>query len=174
MDFTGTNPAIRNTQYGALKIKDAIVDRFTKRGHVRPDVDKKSPDIRIMAHLGKGKANITLDLSGPALHQRFYRQGTGEAPLKENLACAMIARSGWTGEPMMDPMCGSGTLLIEAAFIAADMAPALRRERFGFDRWLQHDGELWQSLMMEAQVRAKRGMQRCEAKLFGCDADPAC
>ncbi|MFM5715843.1 bifunctional 23S rRNA (guanine(2069)-N(7))-methyltransferase RlmK/23S rRNA (guanine(2445)-N(2))-methyltransferase RlmL [Aeromonas allosaccharophila] len=171
VDFTGTNPAIRNTQYGALKIKDAIVDRFTKRGHVRPDVDKKSPDIRIMAHLGKGKANITLDLSGPALHQRFYRQGTGEAPLKENLACAMIARSGWAGEPMMDPMCGSGTLLIEAAFIAADMAPALRRERFGFDRWLQHDSELWQSLMMEAQVRAKRGMQRCEVKLFGCDAD---
>ncbi|MGL5505788.1 MAG: THUMP domain-containing protein, partial [Aeromonas veronii] len=71
VDFTGTNPAIRNTQYGARKIKDAIVDRFTKRGHVRPDVDKKSPDIRIMAHLGKGKANITLDLSGPALHQRF-------------------------------------------------------------------------------------------------------
>ncbi|MGG5826962.1 bifunctional 23S rRNA (guanine(2069)-N(7))-methyltransferase RlmK/23S rRNA (guanine(2445)-N(2))-methyltransferase RlmL, partial [Aeromonas salmonicida] len=172
VDFTGTNPAIRNTQYGALKIKDAIVDRFTKRGHVRPDVDKKAPDIRIMAHLGKGKANITLDLSGPALHQRFYRQGTGEAPLKENLACAMIARSGWAGEPMMDPMCGSGTLLIEAAFIAADMAPALRRERFGFDRWLQHDSELWQSLMMEAQVRAKRGMQRCEVKLFGCDADP--
>ena len=172
VDFTGTNPAIRNTQYGALKIKDAIVDRFTKRGHVRPDVDKKSPDIRIMAHLGKGKANITLDLSGPALHQRFYRQGTGEAPLKENLAMAMIARSGWAGEPMMDPMCGSGTLLIEAAFVAADMAPALRRERFGFDRWLQHDSELWQSLMMEAQVRAKRGMQRCEVKLFGCDADP--
>ncbi len=83
----------------------------------------------------------------------------------------MIARSGWAGEPMMDPMCGSGTLLVEAAFIAADMAPALRRERFGFDRWLQHDSELWQSLLMEAQVRAKRGMQRCEVKLFGCDAD---
>ena len=99
--------------------KRQIVDRFTKRGHVRPDVDKKSPDIRIMAHLGKGKANITLDLSGPALHQRFYRQGTGEAPLKENLAAAMIARSGWAGEPMMDPMCGSGTLPVSYTHLSS-------------------------------------------------------
>ena len=171
VDFTGTNASIRNTQYGALKIKDAIVDRFTKRGHVRPDVDKKSPDIRIMAHLGKGKANITLDLSGPALHQRFYRQGTGEAPLKENLAAAMIARSGWAGEPMMDPMCGSGTLLIEAAMLATDRAPGLHRGRWGFSGWAQHDEAIWQEVKAEAQTRARKGLAEYSSHFYGSDSD---
>lgn len=171
VDFTGTSPSIRNTQYGALKVKDAIVDRFQKRSNSRPDVDKKQPDVRILAHLGKGKVNITLDLSGSALHQRAYRQGTGEAPLKENLAVAMLLRSGWAGEPLLDPMCGSGTLLIEAAFIAADVAPGLNRPRWGFEKWLGHDPALWQSLKMEAQVRAKRGLGRVGGKIIGRDSD---
>ena len=171
VDFTGTSSTIRNTQYGALKVKDAIVDRFQKRSSARPDVDKKQPDIRILGHLGKGKVNITLDLSGSALHQRAYRQGTGEAPLKENLAVAMLLRSGWAGEALLDPMCGSGTLLIEAAFMAADVAPGLNRPRWGFEKWLGHDPELWQSLMMEAQVRAKRGLGRVGGKILGRDSD---
>ncbi|SIQ26484.1 23S rRNA m(2)G-2445 methyltransferase [Aeromonas sp. RU39B] len=171
VDFTGTSPSIRNTQYGALKVKDAIVDRFQKRSNSRPDVDKKQPNVRILAHLGKGKVNITLDLSGSALHQRAYRQGTGEAPLKENLAVAMLLRSGWAGEPLLDPMCGSGTLLIEAAFIAADVAPGLNRPRWGFENWLGHDPALWQSLKMEAQVRAKRGLGRVGGKIIGRDSD---
>ncbi len=173
VDFSGTSDSIRNTQYGALKVKDAIVDHFIKRQGQRPSVDKRDPDVRVQVHLKKGEASVTLDLSGPALHQRGYRAGTGEAPLKENLAAAVLARAGWQGEPLLDPMCGSGTLLIEAAMQLTDMAPGLLRRRFGFQSWLQHDGELWQSLLAEAQVRAKRGRSKqADCRLLGLDQDP--
>lgn len=174
VDFSGTNDAIRNTQYGAVKVKDAIVDRFNKKFGRRPEVDKRQPDVRIMVHLKRENASIGLDLSGPALHQRGYRSGTGEAPLKENLAAAMLARSGWQGEPLLDPMCGSGTLLIEAAMQATDMAPGLLRQQFGFERWHQHDADLWHSLKAEAQVRARRGLNKLAGslKLQGNDQDP--
>ena len=157
VDFSGTSKAINNTQYGALKVKDAIVDRFTKRSGVRPSVDKKIPDARVMVHWKKDTVTVSLDLSGPALHQRGYRDETGEAPLKENLAAAVLARSGWQNEPLLDPMCGSGTLLIEAAMQLCDMAPGLLRRRFGFESWLQHQPEVWQPIIAEASVRAKRG-----------------
>ena len=172
VDFSGGNDAITNTQYGALKIKDAIVDRLTKRWGERPNVDKRTPDIRILAHLKRNQLSITLDLSGPALHQRGYRQQAGEAPLKENLAAAILLRSGWNiSTPLVDPMCGSGTLLIEAALMAADQAPGLLRVRFGFMAWSGHDRALWQEISAEATVRATRGMKQANTQLYGFDQD---
>ena len=172
VDFSGTSDSIRNTQYGALKVKDAIVDRFTKRTGQRPNIDKREPDVRIQVHLKREEASVALDLSGPALHQRGYRSGTGDAPLKENLAAAVLLRSGWHGEPLIDPMCGSGTLLIEAAMMATDMAPGLLRHRFGLTALQQYDATLWQSLQAEARVRAKRGMNTAaELKFQGFDSD---
>jgi 23S rRNA (guanine2445-N2)-methyltransferase / 23S rRNA (guanine2069-N7)-methyltransferase len=172
VDFSGTSDSIRNTQYGALKVKDAIVDRFTKRAGVRPNIDKREPDVRIQVHLKREEASVALDLSGPALHQRGYRAGTGDAPLKENLAAAMLLRAGWQREPLLDPMCGSGTLLIEAAMMATDMAPGLLRERFGLTELKQHDETLWQSVLAEARVRAKRGLNNGTAlKFLGRDSD---
>lgn len=173
VDFSGANEAITNTQYGALKIKDAIVDRLTKRHDERPNVDKRMPDIRILAHLKRNnQVSITLDLSGPALHQRGYRQQAGEAPLKENLAVAILLRSGWDmTKPLVDPMCGSGTLLIEAALMAADHAPGLLRVRFGFMAWQGHDRAAWQEISAEATVRATRGMKQANMELYGFDQD---
>ncbi|GGB37927.1 ribosomal RNA large subunit methyltransferase K/L [Oceanisphaera marina] len=173
VDFSGGNEAITNTQYGALKIKDAIVDRLTKRWGERPNVDKRTPDIRILAHLKRNnQLSITLDLSGPALHQRGYRQQAGEAPLKENLAVAILLRSGWDiSKPLVDPMCGSGTLLIEAALMATDHAPGLLRVRFGFMAWSGHDRELWQEISAEATVRATRGIKQGNTEIYGFDQD---
>lgn len=172
VDFSGTSDSIRNTQYGALKVKDAIVDRFTKRTGQRPNIDKREPDVRVQVHLKREEASVALDLSGPALHQRGYRSGTGDAPLKENLAAAVLLRSGWQGEPLIDPMCGSGTLLIEAAMMATDMAPGLLRHRFGLTSLQQYDASLWQSLQAEARVRAKRGLTAgAELKFLGLDSD---
>ncbi|MBO1519476.1 bifunctional 23S rRNA (guanine(2069)-N(7))-methyltransferase RlmK/23S rRNA (guanine(2445)-N(2))-methyltransferase RlmL [Oceanisphaera pacifica] len=173
VDFSGANEAITNTQYGALKIKDAIVDRLTKRHGERPNVDKRTPDIRILAHLKRNnQLSITLDLSGPALHQRGYRQQAGEAPLKENLAVAILLRSGWDiTKPLVDPMCGSGTLLIEAALMATDHAPGLLRVRFGFMAWSGHNRELWQEISAEATLRATRGIKQGNTELYGFDQD---
>lgn len=138
--FSGLNDEIRNSQYGALKVKDAIVDSFTRKNLPRPNVDRESPDLRINVWLNKETAHISLDLSGEGLHLRGYRDGTGMAPIKENLAAAIVMRSGWVpGTPLLDPMCGSGTLLIEAAMLATDRAPGLHRGHWGFGGWAQHD-----------------------------------
>ncbi|WP_075181171.1 bifunctional 23S rRNA (guanine(2069)-N(7))-methyltransferase RlmK/23S rRNA (guanine(2445)-N(2))-methyltransferase RlmL [Pantoea sp. 1.19] len=170
--FSGTNEVIRNSQYGALKVKDAIVDAFTRKNLPRPDVDREQPDIRVNVWLNKDTASIALDLSGEGLHQRGYRQQTGQAPLKENLAAAIVLRSGWQpGTPLVDPMCGSGTLLIEAAMIASDRAPGLFREHWGFLAWQQHDAALWNEVKTEAQVRAKRGRQQTTSRFYGYDND---
>ncbi len=170
--FTGTNEDIRNSQYGALKVKDAIVDSFTRKTGQRPDVAKQQPDIRINVFLQRDTASVSLDLSGEGLHQRGYRDLAGLAPLKENLAAAIVLRSGWqNGTPLVDPMCGSGTLLIEAAMIAADRAPGLHRTHWGFNAWLKHDAELWREVTAEAQVRARQGLQATTSRFFGSDND---
>jgi len=173
----GSTRGITHTQFAALRVKDAIVDQFRDRTGARPDVDTEHPDLRISVVLRKGKASIGIDLSGAPLHQRGYRQGRGIAPLKENLAAAMLLRSGWPGVyaeggGLVDPMCGSGTLLIEAALMAADVAPGLRREVWGFSRWRGHDAALWQSLRSEAETRASAGLQALRAVFFGFDHDP--
>ncbi|QHQ15884.1 bifunctional 23S rRNA (guanine(2069)-N(7))-methyltransferase RlmK/23S rRNA (guanine(2445)-N(2))-methyltransferase RlmL [Pectobacterium parmentieri] len=170
--FTGTNDDIRNSQYGALKVKDAIVDSFTRKTGQRPDVAKQQPDIRVNVFLQRDMASVALDLSGDGLHQRGYRDLAGLAPLKENLAAAIVSRSGWqNGTPMVDPMCGSGTLLIEAAMMASDRAPGLHRTHWGFNAWLKHDAELWHELTSEAQQRAREGLQATTSRFFGSDND---
>ncbi|MBP2197139.1 bifunctional 23S rRNA (guanine(2069)-N(7))-methyltransferase RlmK/23S rRNA (guanine(2445)-N(2))-methyltransferase RlmL [Pantoea cypripedii] len=170
--FSGTNEVIRNSQFGALRIKDAIVDSFTRQNLPRPNVDREQPGIRINAWLNKDRVSIALDLSGDALHQRGYRQQTGQAPLKENLAAAIVLRSGWqNGTPLVDPMCGSGTLLIEAALIACDRAPGLLRSRWGFNSWKKHNQPLWQELRSEAMQRAREGTAATSARFFGYDND---
>ncbi|QBF84108.1 bifunctional 23S rRNA (guanine(2069)-N(7))-methyltransferase RlmK/23S rRNA (guanine(2445)-N(2))-methyltransferase RlmL [Shewanella maritima] len=173
IDFHGTGGFINNTQFGALKIKDAIVDRFRDDGESRPDVSRVNPDIRIDSHYRNGQITIAINFSGSALHQRGYRSTTGEAPLKENLAANMLARCGWQNEPttLLDPFCGSGTVLIEAALIAADIAPGLQRQRFGFEHWRSHNKAVWQEVVEEAKARASLGKTRCEVKFYGSDID---
>jgi 23S rRNA (guanine2445-N2)-methyltransferase / 23S rRNA (guanine2069-N7)-methyltransferase len=173
----GSTRGITNTQYAGLRVKDAIVDQFREKTGQRPNVDTEQPALRVNLVLRRGKAIVSVDLSGAPLHQRGYRQGKGVAPLKENLATAMLLRAGWpdvyaAGGGLVDPMCGSGTLLIEAAFMAADVAPALRRERFGFSGWRGHDAALWKTLHDEAQARATAGLQALKPVFFGFDHDP--
>ena len=132
IDFNGTNREIRNTQFGAMRVKDGIVDYFERKGFERPAVDKIAPDVRIHVYLNRDDLVISLDLSGEALHMRGYRSDTGKAPLRETLAAAIVLRSGWQqGTPLVDPMCGSGTLLIEAAQMQANIAPQIQRKHWG-------------------------------------------
>lgn len=128
IDFSGRSQGIRNTQFGAQRCKDGIVDQLRRKLGSRPSVDTKHPDIRINVRLHRGKASVALDLSGQSLHRRGYRTAPGKAPLKENIAAALLMRAGWPealeqGQPLIDPMCGSGTLLIEAAMMATRQAP---------------------------------------------------
>lgn len=170
--FSGLNDAIRNSQYGALKVKDAIVDSFTRKQLPRPDVNREAPDLRINVWLSRNVASIALDLSGEGLHQRGYREETGAAPIKETLAAAIVMRSPWQpGTPLLDPMCGSGTLLIEAAMLATDCAPGLHRKRWGFSGWANHDEALWQSLLGECRARAQAGLRAYTGRFFGSDND---
>ncbi|WP_437609022.1 bifunctional 23S rRNA (guanine(2069)-N(7))-methyltransferase RlmK/23S rRNA (guanine(2445)-N(2))-methyltransferase RlmL [Erwinia sp. V71] len=170
--FSGTSEVIRNSQFGALKVKDAIVDSFTRKNLPRPNVDRELPDIRVNVWLNNDNASIALDLSGEGLHLRGYRQQAGQAPLKENLAAAIVQRSGWQpGTPLLDPMCGSGTLLIEAAMIATDRAPGLHRTHWGFTGWNQHNDTLWREVKSEAQLRARRGLQETTSRFYGYDND---
>lgn len=173
IDFHGTGGFINNTQFGALKIKDAVVDRFRDDGDNRPDVERVNPDFKIDAHFRNGQVTIAMNFSGSSLHQRGYRSTTGEAPLKENLAANMLVRSGWQQQPvtLLDPFCGSGTVLIEAALMACDIAPGLKRERFGFECWRSHNKTMWASVLEEAHARATLGKSRCHIKFYGSDID---
>jgi len=177
VDAVGGGAALRHSQYVALRVKDAIVDQFRERRGERPNVDIAQPSIRVNVHLHKGRAGIALDLAGTPLHRRGWRQGTGEAPLKENLAAAILLRSDWPriareGGALVDPMCGSATLLVEGALMAADVAPGLRRDYFGFLGWRGHDAATWQALRDEAQARAQSGLRALQPVFFGFDSDP--
>lgn len=176
IDFIGTSKLIDNSMYGAQLLKDAIVDRIRRIEGGRPSVDAKSPDIRIQARLHKGQVAVSLDISGESLHRRGYRTGQGSAPLKENLACAILLRSGWPaiakqGGALIDPMCGSGTILIEAALMAADIAPALNRETFGFTHWLKHDEPLWETVLADAEQRKTQGLENFDLDIRGYDGN---
>lgn len=175
VDFLGTTDEIRNTQYGAVRVKDAIVDRFQKHFKARPSIDKQNPDLIINARLSKGKVHVSLDLSGQSLHRRGYRQKQGEAPLKENLASALLLRANWPtiaqqGGFLVDPMCGSGTLLIEGFMMAADIAPGLMRAdyQWGFTRWSQFDEVIWSELIKDAKERKVVGLDKCSQAQFEC------
>ncbi|RHW75354.1 bifunctional 23S rRNA (guanine(2069)-N(7))-methyltransferase RlmK/23S rRNA (guanine(2445)-N(2))-methyltransferase RlmL [Colwellia sp. RSH04] len=174
IDFVGYSEEIRNSQFGGLTIKDAIVDQFRDQGLERPDVDKKSPDISFQARLLKDHVSIYLDFSGRGLFQRGYREHTGAAPLKENLAAALIIRSGWlddTSKPLVDPMCGSGTILIEAVSMAGKQAPSIDRATWGFDVWKKHDDEIWQQELTNAQEQSANSLANLNVKVFGIDID---
>ncbi|HDR1052396.1 bifunctional 23S rRNA (guanine(2069)-N(7))-methyltransferase RlmK/23S rRNA (guanine(2445)-N(2))-methyltransferase RlmL [Pasteurella multocida] len=173
VDFNGTNREIRHTQFGAMRVKDGIVDYFERVGKPRPNVDKSQPDIRIHAYLNREELVISLDLSGEALHMRGYREDTGKAPLRETLAAAIVLRSGWQlGTPLVDPMCGSGTLLIEAAQMQANIAPQLHRLHWGFDFWKGHNQQSWDKVKGEAIELAEQTFnQNQKANFYGCDLD---
>ncbi|APW57829.1 23S rRNA (guanine(2445)-N(2))/(guanine(2069)-N(7))-methyltransferase [Pasteurella multocida] len=173
VDFNGTNREIRHTQFGAMRVKDGIVDYFERVGKPRPNVDKSQPDIRIHAYLNREELVISLDLSGDALHMRGYREDTGKAPLRETLAAAIVLRSGWQlGTPLVDPMCGSGTLLIEAAQMQANIAPQLHRLHWGFDFWKGHNQQAWDKVKGEAIELAEQTFnQNQKANFYGCDLD---
>jgi len=161
-DFTGQHPAITHTHFGALKLKDAIVDSLREERGWRPNVELERPSVRIHAHAYGSNFTISLDLSGESLHRRGYRGAAGEAPLKENVAAGVLVRSGWPdlaklGGEFLDPMCGSGTFVIEAALIATDRAPGLSRDYFGFLGWAGHDSAAWNQLLEEARARARAG-----------------
>ena len=177
IDFIGTSRLVDNTMYGSQRVKDAVVDRIRREEGARPNVDTKEPDIRIQVRQHKGQVSVSLDLSGESLHRRGYRSGQGSAPIKENLAAALLLRAGWPemmakGAALLDPMCGSATLIIEGAMMAADIAPALLRERYGFSAWKQHDQALWQTLIDEAEQRKQVGLDRLELDIRGYDANP--
>ena len=182
-DFSGRHPSITHTQFGALKLKDGIVDALRAATGSRPDVARTRPDVRVHAHAHGTHITLSIDLSGESLHRRGYRAAAGEAPLKENLAAGILLRAGWqelagvgSGRSVeapaqfLDPLCGSGTLCIEAALIAADRAPGLTREYFGFLNWRGHDAALWARLCTEAHGRARAG-DTGSVTLLGRDQD---
>ena len=184
-DFTGKHPAITHTHFGALKLKDAIVDSLREQAGFRPDVSLDQPGVRVHAHANRSKISLSLDLSGESLHRRGYRGAGGEAPLKENVAAGVLIRAGWpelaaAGAEFLDPMCGSGTFVIEAALIAADIAPGLGRDYFGFIGWRQHDAALWARLRDEATAKVRsaddltlmiRGQDRDSTAIRGASAN---
>ena len=172
VDFNGTNNEIRNSQYGAMKVKDAVVDCFEKKSLPRPSISKENPDIRIHVRLHRDKAILGVDMVGVGLHQRGYRPESGRAPLRETLAAAILHRSGWDAtKPFLDPMCGSGTLVIEAAMMAANMAPGVKRQKWCFESLEDFEPELWAEVKAEANVQGRRGVKKVECKFFGYDND---
>ena len=177
IDATGSSGSIKHSGFAAQKVKDAIADQCRERDGTRPSIQPDRPDVRLNLRLHKGRAILSLDLSGEPLHRRGWRHEQGEAPLKENLACAMLLRGGWPelyerGGALVDPMCGSGTLLIEGAWMVAGVAPALQRDYFGFLGWRGHDSAMWQSLRDAAQERALEGLRGLRPCFFGSDSDP--
>jgi 23S rRNA (guanine2445-N2)-methyltransferase / 23S rRNA (guanine2069-N7)-methyltransferase len=149
--FVGRSEALRDSRYGAMVVKDAVVDQIRHKAGSRPDIDLKDPDVRVHAHLQDGEATLSIDLSGDPLHQRGHGRRGGVAPLKENLAAALLLMADWPmlaeqGTPLLDPMCGSGTLLEEAVGIALGRAPSRDRTRWGVLGWHGHDTSLWNKL----------------------------
>jgi len=173
-DCSGGNESIRHTIYGSQLLKDAVCDNLRESTGERPNIQPERPDVLLHLHVEGPTALVSVDFSGESLHRRGYRSEGGRAPLKENVAAAVLLRAGWPqiaerGGTLLDPMCGSGTFLTEGALIAADAAPALDREYFGFLGWRGHDAALWARLRAEALARrAARTPKRC---ILGSDID---
>lgn len=164
------NSPLRSLEFITLKVKDAICDNFMQKENVRPDVDKKSPDIRIYNFLTEDTVTIYLDTSGEALFKRGYRSTKQEAPLKENLAAGLVMLSGWDGSTvLLDPMCGSGTLVIEAVHIALNIAPGLKR-KFAFEKFSNFYQESWDTMKFEAKQAIKANKK---IEVYASDLNPA-
>jgi 23S rRNA (guanine2445-N2)-methyltransferase / 23S rRNA (guanine2069-N7)-methyltransferase len=173
-DFSGRHPEITHTRFGALRLKDAICDQLRDATGSRPDIATDRPGVRVHAHANGPDVTVSIDLSGEGLHRRGYRAQAGEAPLRENLAAGILVRAGWPEKSksvseFLDPMCGSGTLVIEAAMIAANVAPGARRHYFGFFGWVGHDRLTWERVKREALAKEQKPAWR----LRGVDADGA-
>jgi len=176
VSFIGTNDHIRNSMFGAMRTKDAICDQIRDNEGVRPSVDLERPDIRVHIHLRRGNFSVALDLAGDPLHERGYHRSAGPAPIKETLAAAILHLAEWpdaarSGAPLVDPMCGCGTFLLEAAGMALDRPAGFDRDRWGFSKWRSHDPDAWAVVRQEAQERmdAARGRQ---VAIYGADHDP--
>lgn len=172
IEFHGTSEHIRNTMFGAQVVKDAIVDHFRKLNGSRPTVEKEHPQILIHAHLKNNYLTVSFDLMGYSLHQRGYRGRAGVAPLKENVAAALLIRAKWPelaaqGYDFQDTFCGAGTLVIEAAMMAAHVAPGLLRHDYSLPYWAQHQESLWEKARTEALVQVKP----IKNKFLGSDSD---
>jgi len=178
VDITGEHNFMTHSLYTAQRIKDAIVDQFRKVTGDRPSIETSRPDVLLNLHMDGEFCTLSLSLSGESLHRRGYRLEGGKAPLKETLAAAILIRAGWPkylkqeNPVLLDPMCGTGTLLIEAAFMAFDIAPGLDRTYFGFLGWKHHDGEIWRKLLKEAEDRQSKGLTRKDVKILGSDIHP--
>jgi putative N6-adenine-specific DNA methylase len=165
IEVTAQHSPLKSLNFAALKIKDAVADRFRHKGGERPNVDTQRPDVRIYAHLTSDSATLYIDTSGEPLFKRGWREDKGEAPLKETLAAAMIAASGWKAtSPLYDPCCGSGTIAIEAAQVACQIAPGQLR-RFGFESLLPYEVHVWRALWEEAKAQQRAP----SAPVFGSD-----
>ena len=169
VEITAQHSPLTSLNFAALKIKDAIADRFRDKFDVRPDVDTRWPDVRVYAHLTTDTVTIYIDTSGEPLFKRGWREDKGDAPLKETLAAAMIAASGWDdlckqGVPLYDPCCGSGTIVIEAAQIACNIAPGINR-RFAFQKYLPFQAHVWDGLLDQAEA----AITEPSAPVFGSD-----
>jgi 23S rRNA (guanine2445-N2)-methyltransferase / 23S rRNA (guanine2069-N7)-methyltransferase len=177
VDAHVSGPELTHERYAAQRVKDAIVDRLRAESGVRPSVDLEDPDLRVNFALRKGRAQLSVDLGGGPLHRRGWRQAQGEAPLKENIAAAMLLRGDWPrifreGGELLDPMCGSGTLLIEGALMAGDEAPGLQRwQGRQPSRWLQFDTAAWSRIGEEARERAQAGRAKLRPVFHGADLD---
>jgi putative N6-adenine-specific DNA methylase len=159
---------LTHSHYAALKVKDAICDQFVAKAGRRPSVDVESPLIGLNLHIYQNRATLSLDSSGESLHKRGYRPILTKAPLNEALAAGLILQTGWRGDmPLVDPLCGSGTLCIEAAWMALRRPPGLTRKRFGFMGWMDYDVELWTSLRDEARRQVRKTLDH---PILGSDA----
>ncbi|MGM0577356.1 MAG: THUMP domain-containing class I SAM-dependent RNA methyltransferase [Myxococcota bacterium] len=167
---TARGEAFRDARFAALKVKDAVADDVRDTDGARPDVDPADPDVRVHVRIVGQRVTVSLDAAGESLHARRYRTAAGEAPLRETLAAGLLLLAGWDGDtPLMDPLCGAGTLVIEGAWIAANRAPGLLRERMGFERWPGHKPRRYERLKEEARARE----QAVRVSLLGCDRDAA-
>ena len=173
VDATGSAPGLNHSHYSALQVKNALVDLQRQQWGARSSVDLDDPDLALHLHLGGGAAALSIDGSGASLHKRGYRAAMGLAPLKENLAAGLIALTGWDGsQPLADPLCGSGTLLIEAACRALGRAPGLGR-RFGLERWPDFNPQLWQQEREAAAALARETLPcgKALAPIVGMEQD---
>ncbi|HEY9735877.1 MAG TPA: THUMP domain-containing protein [Trichocoleus sp.] len=167
---TGKSRQLNHTHFTALQVKNAIVDQQQAAFGERSSVDTEQPDVRINVHLERDLCTVSLDSSGSSLHRRGYRPAVGAAPLKESLAAALIELTGWQPEmPFIDPLCGSGTLPLEASLKALNIAPGLFREQFGFETWLDFDDDLWDGMLQEAEESQR---DELEGVIVGCDRNP--
>lgn len=166
---------LTHSHFAALRVKDAIVDQFRTKTGKRPHVKVDRPQVKIHLHIEGNRSDLYMDMSGESLHRRGYRLEAGGAPLKETLAAAIVSLSQWTQDEechLLDPMCGSGTLLIEAALMYGDSAPGLSRKYFGFLGWKKHDAGLWDELVDDAMEREEKGLLKKWPTITGYDSDP--